>query len=215
MGRRQRVKNAGIDQNSDGHLPTDSREQILEAAVTLFFEHGYEGTSVKSIAEKVDLSTPALYWHFESKRDLFYTAIEQLLHEFLDSVNAEITSEDPVERLRQIARAHVRWQLERSEHAGAYASTFGFRGLVQKLPAKHRRRVVGAERGYVEKVRDTLAEGKRQGKFKFEDLKVTAFALITLFEFTHSWFNPEGELTASDVAELYSDLALRMVGVEP
>jgi TetR/AcrR family transcriptional regulator, cholesterol catabolism regulator len=189
-----------------------SRQQILDVAIGLFFSRGYAGTSVKAIAQQVGLSTPALYWHFESKQDIFYSAMEMLLDEFMASIRAQLTTEEPVGRLRQLAEAHVRWQLERREHAGAYSSAFGFRGLVQSLPDKHHRRIVDTERAYLDEVRATLQRGAEAEVFEFADLKVTAFALITLFEFPHTWYDPAGPLSPRDVARLYAELALQMVG---
>jgi AcrR family transcriptional regulator len=198
-----------VSRNGGG--ASGSRERILEAATVLFLERGYKGTSVKAIAEETGITTPALYWHFPSKQELFYVAMEQLLSRFMEDVRAQVTADEPVERLRQWTVAHVRWQLERREQAGAYALTFGFRGLVRSLPEPHRSHVVGIERAYLADLRALLQAGAEAGVFAFEDLRVTAFAIITLCEFAHSWFDPEGPLSAEQVADLYSGLVLKMV----
>ena len=49
----------------------DTYEEILEAAAQAFARNGYDGTSLSEIAEVVGIKTPALYYHFKSKRDLF------------------------------------------------------------------------------------------------------------------------------------------------
>jgi len=61
-------------------LPGASREHLLDAAARVFAERGYEGASVDAIAAAAGVTTGALYWHFESKADLFFT----LLHERVD-----------------------------------------------------------------------------------------------------------------------------------
>ena len=53
------------------------RAEILDAALCVFGEHGYEGGSMRQIAEHVGISQPALYRHFAGKEDLFLTIIEQ------------------------------------------------------------------------------------------------------------------------------------------
>ena len=45
----------------------DKQQEIIEAALELLNEKGYEGLSVRDIAKKLDMKNPALYWHFESK----------------------------------------------------------------------------------------------------------------------------------------------------
>lgn len=190
-----------------------TRDKIVQVAMELFLRRGYDGTSVKAIATEIGISTPALYWHFPSKQDIFFEAMEQTLKDFLAIVRSQLTSEDPRERFVQLVRAHTHYQLERQSTAEAYQATFGFRGLVQSLPAKYRKRIAAAQRSYAEEFRQVLAAGREDGEFTFEDLTVTTFAVIQHCEFPTSWYNAEGRLSPAEVADLYVDLALRMVGV--
>jgi TetR/AcrR family transcriptional regulator len=54
------------------------REQILEAAFDEFSDKGFRGATIKSIAERARLQSPALiYWYFQDgKEELFYAAVE-------------------------------------------------------------------------------------------------------------------------------------------
>lgn len=54
-----------------------TRGRILEAARELFAAHGFDRTSMRAIARRLDLTDPALYYHFHSKREL----LEALVHE--------------------------------------------------------------------------------------------------------------------------------------
>lgn len=47
-----------------------TRSRILAAASTLFARHGFDGTTVRMIAESCDMTDPALYYHFRSKREI-------------------------------------------------------------------------------------------------------------------------------------------------
>ncbi len=48
----------------------DTRRRIQEVALKLFLEHGYEGTSLREIAERLDVTKAALYYHFKTKEDI-------------------------------------------------------------------------------------------------------------------------------------------------
>src|ERR1700722_19641496 len=48
----------------------DTRTRILDAALDLFSEHGFEGTTLQQIADRLGLTKAALYYHFPSKDDL-------------------------------------------------------------------------------------------------------------------------------------------------
>lgn len=54
-----------------------SREQLLDAAATVFAERGYRGASVEAIAAAAGVTKGALYWSFESKADLFFSLLEE------------------------------------------------------------------------------------------------------------------------------------------
>ncbi len=56
----------------------DTKGALLQAALTLFAEKGYEGTSVRAIAREVGLSESVLYAHFDSKRAIFDAVLAEL-----------------------------------------------------------------------------------------------------------------------------------------
>ncbi len=58
-----------------------TRERILDVALDLFTEHGYDGTSLRQIAERLGVTKAALYYHFASKEDILM-ALHMRLHEF-------------------------------------------------------------------------------------------------------------------------------------
>ncbi len=57
----------------------DTRDRILQTALDLFIEQGYETTSLREIAERVGVTKAALYYHFASKEEIFRTLLEPLL----------------------------------------------------------------------------------------------------------------------------------------
>ena len=54
-----------------------TKERILEEALTLFAENGYDGTSVDLIAQRVGIKAPSLYKHFKGKEDILNTLIDR------------------------------------------------------------------------------------------------------------------------------------------
>ncbi|WP_316637103.1 TetR/AcrR family transcriptional regulator [uncultured Ruminococcus sp.] len=53
-----------------------TKDRILEEALTLFSENGYDGTGVEQIAEKVGIKAPSLYKHFKGKEDILNAIID-------------------------------------------------------------------------------------------------------------------------------------------
>jgi AcrR family transcriptional regulator len=57
----------------------ETRERILDVALELFNEQGYEGTSLREIAERLGVTKAALYYHFKSKEEILL-ALHLRLH---------------------------------------------------------------------------------------------------------------------------------------
>src|SRR5438105_3847945 len=76
------------------------RAQILEAALHVMAEHGFRGASIKRIAERAGLKSPALiYWYFKDKHALL-EGVFQRMSPFLGTVaEAEAALDEPPEQL--------------------------------------------------------------------------------------------------------------------
>jgi AcrR family transcriptional regulator len=57
----------------------DTRDRILDVALDLFIEQGYDKVSLREVAERVGVTKAALYYHFASKDDIFRTLVSPLL----------------------------------------------------------------------------------------------------------------------------------------
>ncbi len=56
----------------------DTRQRIQDVAVELFAEQGYEKTSLREIAERLDVTKAALYYHFKTKEDILISLFDDL-----------------------------------------------------------------------------------------------------------------------------------------
>ncbi len=56
----------------------DTRQRIQDVALELFAEQGYEKTSLREIAERLDVTKAALYYHFKTKEDIIVSLFEDL-----------------------------------------------------------------------------------------------------------------------------------------
>jgi AcrR family transcriptional regulator len=80
-------------------MPTEipTRQRILDTARELFTEQGYDGTSLREIAEPLGFSKAALYYHFKSKEEILGALMEPanvLLNGFLDRLDAATTAQE-------------------------------------------------------------------------------------------------------------------------
>ncbi|GAA3575796.1 TetR family transcriptional regulator [Marinobacter xestospongiae] len=80
-----------------------TREQLLDAAETVFHRKGVSKTSLNDIAEEAGLTRGALYWHFKNKHDVFEAMLERmdLPLEILHQAIASPEQEDPLGEMRK------------------------------------------------------------------------------------------------------------------
>jgi AcrR family transcriptional regulator len=63
-------------EHHEGRRHGDTRARIQQIALELFAEQGYEKTSLREIAERLDVTKAALYYHFKSKEDIVRSLVE-------------------------------------------------------------------------------------------------------------------------------------------
>jgi len=80
----------------------ETQERLIQAAVGLFAERGYEGTSVAAIAAGAGVSTSAAFWHFGDKEGLFREAFHRMLKPFNELLDAELAQGEAPERVRTL-----------------------------------------------------------------------------------------------------------------
>lgn len=80
-----------------------TRQRILDAALALFAEHGYERTSVRMIADAANVAQGLLYSHFEGKQGVLHAIFEESVADVRESF-ALADSAPPDERLERLIR---------------------------------------------------------------------------------------------------------------
>jgi AcrR family transcriptional regulator len=69
-----------------------TREKILDVALDLFTDQGFDGTSMREIAERLHISKPAIYYHFASKEEILM-ALHMRLHELGKAALTRLTGQ--------------------------------------------------------------------------------------------------------------------------
>jgi AcrR family transcriptional regulator len=64
----------------------DTRRRIQDVALELFAEHGYEKTSLREIAERLEVTKAALYYHFKTKEEILVSIFEDLTQPIEDLI---------------------------------------------------------------------------------------------------------------------------------
>jgi AcrR family transcriptional regulator len=143
---------------------SEVREKILDAARELFIREGYEGVSMRMVANKIEYSPTAIYGHFADKEDLFLQLCHEDFLRLAGSFNQLAQIADPIERVRQLGTAYVE---------------FG-----TKFPNHYRMGKGNPEEDSYEMLRQTVAEGIQAGAYR-KDLTDPDLVAQTLWAGVH------------------------------
>lgn len=91
------------------------KAKILQAARELFMQKGFEDTSIRNIAEKIEYSPTTIYLYFKDKDDIFHELHKEgftLLNQYFRPLSHVA---NPFERLKAINKAYINFALENGE----------------------------------------------------------------------------------------------------
>ena len=185
---------------------TPMSERILNAAIVLFKARGYHGTSVRELAQAVDIEPASLYYHYASKQAILFALFERIMDAVLDGLGGALASDaPPEEQLRSAVRFHVLFHIARQDEA------FISHSELRSLSAPHRRRIIAKHDRYEAMIRTILTAGVRAANFEIPDVRLTSTAILVMCSGVADWFVGRNRLAADRVADQYADMVIRLV----
>lgn len=182
------------------------RARTVAAAVELFYENGYENTTLEAIAQSLGVTKPFIYAHFSSKVELLaeicsrgiassQEAMEGILH--LDMT--------PTEKLDLLSERFVTAVLESRKHIAIFS-----REEKNLTPADFDR-INAMRRDFDHKLSALLKEGIAAGEFDIDDPHVVALAIGGMVSWAYVWYRTNGRLSQAELAQSMKVLILNMV----
>lgn len=92
------------------------RELILDATLELYKQHGYDQTTMRLIAEKIEYSPAAIYPYFSEKDELFFALHKRGFAQMRESFTPLEKIEHPYERLRALGKKYIEFALEHPDY---------------------------------------------------------------------------------------------------
>jgi AcrR family transcriptional regulator len=189
-------------------LEAGTQERLLETASQLFASKGYASTSVREIVARAGVSKPVLYYHFQSKKGLYYAILEW---------GAEVQKKiiDDVFEVSGTLQSRINFLYRRiyeeiQEHQGLYAMIHGLiYGPPQGAPAYD---FPNYHRQMFEAVKRICIEGTLSGEIKNADTDEIAYLVLSLIDFSLNLQKIQPELADPQRPERLLQLAFQGLG---
>jgi AcrR family transcriptional regulator len=179
----------------------EKREAVLRTAVQLFLEQGYHRATLNEVADRLNITKPALYNYFRSKEDILFECWSIGQERVEDRIaEIEAAGENGLGTLRMLVRAY----------ATTMASAFGaslVRFNVADLSEPNQKTTLIGKRRIDRAFRNAIKRGIADGSITPCDVKLTAFAILGALNWIGHWYKPDGALSPDQIAD---DFAIRL-----
>lgn len=184
--------------------------QILSESARLFATNGYDGTSMRDIAEACGISKSLLYHHFTDKDEIFARialgSTRELYQFVFDRLPEGAT---PTERLRAFMVATGEY-FQRYRWAWL-ASTSAFWSDPEQRRQKER--MMWRDR-YEGLVRTLIQQAIDAGEFRPLDVPLAGRLVLSALNWMHRWYKPDKGMPAPQIADAYFDMIFRGMRAE-
>lgn len=182
---------------------SERKQQVIATAERLFSEKGYLATSVRDLAEALQIEAASLYSHVKSKEDLLWGIADRCADQFFATVEPIAAAEvNTKEKLTQMIIAHV--QVICTNLAASAIFLREWRHLSEPRKSEYAQRRANYEKMF----RNVIRQGIEENLFKHYDEGFSTRTILSAINWTHTWYRPDGELTPEKVGENLSSFLL-------
>jgi AcrR family transcriptional regulator len=154
---------------------SELRNRILEAATHVFVHEGYEKTSIRSIADKIEYSAGTIYNYFKDKNEILFAIHEDAFEKFFVKMSASLEIQHPVKRLEKMGELYLKFVFENQE---LYDLMFIDYAPMESI--REARETWDCGMKNFAQFRSTVAECIDQGHFKsFTNIELATFMIWT------------------------------------
>ncbi|MFJ4264401.1 TetR/AcrR family transcriptional regulator [Paenarthrobacter nicotinovorans] len=183
-------------------------QAIREEAAKLFFERGYDGTSLRQVASAVGLMVGSLYNHIASKEELLLQIMGGIIDDLLERARKAVDIDgDAVDILQAGLDAHLRFHAERAQEV------FIGNTELRSLSSEAREVIIGKRHEYELFLQGLVDDAGRAGLAEVIDPRLHVYSLVAQATHIASWFKPGGRMSLDDIVAVYTKLALRELNV--
>ncbi len=184
-------------------LNINRKEQIIDAAASLFKQKGYASTSMRDLATELGIEAASIYHHIKSKEELLEGICFDMANKFIS--NAKEVNDiyfNAEEKLRMAIQLHIETITQNQNQSAVFLSEW--RNLSEpKLTLFKQLR-----QQYENQFTIILMDGENEDIFDHIDKKFAVLSILSTINFVNEWYNPAGKMNAKQIAEKLSNFIM-------
>lgn len=176
--------------------PATRKDQIVHVAAELFSQRGYPATSMRDIAERMEMEAASLYNHIASKEEILFTICFSMADQFIsaiDEVNDIYFNGE--EKLRLAVKNHVQILTNKLPEAQVFLREW------RHLNEDNLSRFIALRDRYEKGIETILQTGIDENVFQEVDKKFATLNILSSVNWIVEWYKPNGKMSAAEVAD--------------
>ena len=170
------------------------KKRIREEACSLFYELGYESTTLDAVAKRLKVTKPFLYKHYENKGELLFDICRTGIALSLDAVSAACSQpRSATERLQGLAESVLEVIFEHQKFIVVYTREEKNLRLDEAREIREQRKL------FDHQLAELLREGDRTGEFQVSDPLLTANTIGGVVTWVSLWYSPDGKRSKLEI----------------
>ena len=180
------------------------REEIIEAAIEVFYEYGFHKASLKNISDRMGLTKAAIYYHFPNKEDLLFTIVEQATRELLFVLKSSLVKDtDPLESLRSLIVNQIIYMKDNMKKVKIMVDDKGFlSGQLRGIIKEQEQITFYLFKSHIEKLQDA-------GKLRKFNVNTVTFGIFGMINWLDKWYKPNKMLSLVQIADEIVDILFK------
>jgi len=187
------------------------REEIVQAAIDVFYNYGFHKASLRNISDKLGLTKAAIFYHFPNKEELLFTIVDQATRELLFVLKSSLTNDkDPLENLRNLIINQIHYMKDNMKQVKIMVEDKRFlSGQLLGIIKEQERTMFYLFKSHIEKLQD-------MGKLKKFDVNTVTFGIFGMINWFEKWYKPNKKLSLRHIADQIVDILLNgLLSQEP
>lgn len=180
------------------------KAKMLKTARRLFWEKGYNATSMREIAIAYGCRAANIYNFFSDKEEILFEVLREEMVQIIHPIKhlEEDDGSSPLEQLRFVIESHLKVTLSYRRSSGLL-----FDVALDSLSPDKRKIIIDFRDTYDRIIRKVIHRGIETGYFPKLDVRLAGFMIASMITRTRIWFHPQKGVSVSELANFISQFA--------
>jgi TetR/AcrR family transcriptional regulator, cholesterol catabolism regulator len=190
-----------VQMNRNEVKPGFQKAKMLETARRLFWEKGYNATSMREIAISYGCRPANIYNFFSDKEEILFEVLREEMEQIINPIKhlEEDDGTSPIEQLKFIIESHLKVTLSYRRSAKLL-----FDVALDSLSHDKRKKIVDFRDTYDRIIRKVIRRGIDTGYLPEVDVRLAGFMIASMITRTRIWFHPKKGVSVSELTDFIS-----------